>query len=185
MALSYYKRYRMDAPVSLATSIGHRLPLGYEFVPWNPELLSAHAEAKYRSFRCEVDSQVFPCLGDLHGCLRLMEEISQKPGFLPEATWLVRYLDPDQLPDYCGTIQGIRDEAGQGGIQNIGITPEHRGQGIGRVLIRQALLGFQRCGLSRSYLEVTVRNTGALRLYRRLGFRRVRTVYKAVEAVCS
>ena len=148
-------------------------------------MLSAHAEAKFRSFRFEVDSHVFPCLGDLHGCARLMEEISQKPGFLPESTWLVRYVYPDQMPDYCGTIQGIRDDTGQGGIQNIGITPEHRGQGIGTILIRQAMLGFERAGLSHAYLEVTVRNTGALRLYRRLGFRRVRTVYKAVEPVYS
>jgi GNAT superfamily N-acetyltransferase len=161
------------------------LPMGYEFVPWTDDLLSAHAEAKYRSFQREVDSHVFPCLGDLHGCLRLMEEISQKPGFLPEATWLVRYVCPDELPDYCGTIQGLRDDSGHGGIQNIGITPEHRGKGIGTALIRQTLLGFQAAGLSRAYLEVTVRNSGALRLYRRLGFRRIRTVYKAVEAVYS
>ena len=36
MALSYYKRYRMDASVSLAASIEDRLPVGYEFVPWSP-----------------------------------------------------------------------------------------------------------------------------------------------------
>jgi ribosomal protein S18 acetylase RimI-like enzyme len=30
-------------------------------------------------------------------------------------------------------------------------------------------------------LEVTVENAGAVRLYQRLGFRRVRTVYKVVD----
>ena len=68
-----------------------------------------------------------------------------------------------------------------GGVQNIGITPAHRGRGIGTCLIQQALTGFKQAGLQRAYLEVTARNKGAIRLYRRLGFRRARTVYKAVE----
>ena len=49
--------------------------------------MEAHADVKYLSFRTEIDANVFPCLGDCDGCLRLMHEIRQKPGFLPEATW--------------------------------------------------------------------------------------------------
>ena len=44
-----------------------------------------------------------------------------------------------------------------------------------------ALNGFRQAGLRRVYLEVTAQNQNALRLYKRLGFTRVRTVYKAVE----
>jgi ribosomal protein S18 acetylase RimI-like enzyme len=33
-------------------------------------------------------------------------------------------------------------------------------------------------------LEVTSQNVGAVRLYQRLGFRKVRTVYKAVQVAC-
>ena len=40
-------------------------------------------------------------------------------------------------------------------------------------------------GIGRVYLEVTAQNEGALRLYRRLGFVTVKTVYKAVEHVYS
>ena len=35
--------------------------------------LPVHAEVKYKSFREELDSNVFPCLGDREGCRRLME----------------------------------------------------------------------------------------------------------------
>ena len=35
--------------------------------------------------------------------------------------------------------------------------------------------------LGRAFLEVTAQNDGAVRLYRRLGFRRRKTLYKAVE----
>lgn len=85
----------------------------------------------------------------------------------------------------CGTVQGIRDPAGLGAIQNLGITPEHRNSGLGTALLFCALAGFQRAGIARVYLEVTAQNEGAIRLYRRLGFVTVKTVYKAVEAVYS
>jgi hypothetical protein len=45
--------------------------------------------------------------------------------------------------------------------------------------------GFRQAGISRVYLEVTAQNEGAIRLYRRLGFVTVKTVYKAVEPVYS
>ena len=83
---------------------------------------------------------------------------------------------------YCGTIQGIRDHAGLGAIQNVGVTPAHRNGGVGTALLRQAMQGFQRAGLSRVYLEVTAENVAAIRLYRRFGFVTVKTVFKAVEA---
>ena len=42
-------------------------------------------------------------------------------------------------------------------------------------LIRRA------AGLGRAFLEVTAENSGAVRLYRAVGFRRVKTLYKAVD----
>jgi GNAT superfamily N-acetyltransferase len=161
------------------------LPDGYRLFAWEPTLLGAHAETKYRSFRAEIDANVFPCLGDLHGCYRLMQEISQKDGFLPASTWLVAFDDPEGHREYCGTIQGIEDRTGLGAIQNLGITPMHRSRGLGSILMFHALEGFRRAGLQRAFLEVTAQNEGAIRLYRRLGFAKIRTVYKAVEVAYS
>ena len=92
---------------------------------------------------------------------------------------------PNRLPEFCGTVQGIRDVSGLGAIQNLGIAPEHRNGGLGTILLFHALQGFRRAGIGRVYLEVTAQNEGALRLYRRLGFVTVKTVYKAVEHVYS
>ena len=36
------------------------LPAGFKFHAWSHRLLNAHAEAKYRSFRNELDANVFP-----------------------------------------------------------------------------------------------------------------------------
>ncbi len=180
MESTYFKRFRMDADLSRART-RPPLPAGYRFVAWNEALVDIHARVKFRAFRDEIDADVFPCLGDLEGCRRLMREIRNKPGFLPHATWLVACgRSPEDL-QWCGTIQGVADRGGCGLIQNIGIVPGHRGMGLGTCLIEQALEGFLRHGLRSASLEVTAENCRAVRLYQRLGFRRMRTLYKVVD----
>ena len=63
MPVVFFKRYRMQFDLRDAQFSDSVLPEGYELLPWCPELLNAHAEAKYRSFRNELDANVFPCLG--------------------------------------------------------------------------------------------------------------------------
>lgn len=179
MALTYFKRFRMEIDLAALDLREPTVPAGYRLLPWDPSLLPAHAETKYQSFRSEIDANVFPCLGDYDGCVRLMQEISRKEGFLPEATWLA--VCEEGQGEFCGTVQGIRDRNGLGAIQNLGIVPEHRNRGLGSVLMMKALQGFRRAGLRRAYLEVTAQNDGAIKLYRRLGFVKARTVYKAIE----
>lgn len=180
MASTYFKRFRMEADL-LIPRRPPVLPEGYRLIAWNEALLDAHARTKYRAFCDEIDAVVFPCLGDLEGCRRLMREIRRKPGFLADATWLIaRVVAPGQHA-WCGTIQGVVDKLGTGMIQNVGIVPGHRGRGLGSLLVQQAMNGFGRAGLRKASLEVTAENTSAARLYRRLGFRRARTVYKVVE----
>jgi ribosomal protein S18 acetylase RimI-like enzyme len=186
MGLTYFKRFRMEIDLAGRKLTPLSPPPGYRLVPWDDSLLEAHAEAKYHSFRTEIDSNVFPCLGEWSGCHRLMHEICGKQGFLPEATWLIAHSTRfDDNPEYCGTIQGIRDYAGLGAIQNLGVTPEHRGRQLGTCLLIKALEGFQKAGLRRAFLEVTAQNVGAIRLYQRIGFVKARTVYKAVEVAYS
>src|SRR5262245_53156212 len=122
MGLTYFKRFRMEIDLVGRQFAAPRLSGGYRLLAWDDGLLDAHAEAKFHSFRGEIDSNVFPCLGDWLGCHRLMQEIRGKQGFIPGATWLVAYDSTrgnDSLrgqsprPDvdvasleYCGTIQG-------------------------------------------------------------------------------
>lgn len=182
MALTYFKRFRMEIDLRGRDFTRIWLPAGFEFIPWDERLIETHAETKFHSFRGEIDSNVFPCLGEYTGCVRLMEEIAAKPGFLPQATWLVAQKnEPGEVTTYCGTVQGVMDSSGMGAIQNLGVVPEFRGRGLGAALMQKALAGFQRAGLHRSFLEVTAQNSGAVQLYKRLGFARARTVYKVGE----
>lgn len=180
MGVMYFKRFRMEIELDRAEIAPPVLPERYRWQPWDAALVNEHADAKFRSFAAEIDANVFPCLAARDGCRRLMKEISARDGFIAEATWLLVHQPPQARAEFCGTVQGVRDED-CGGIQNLGVTPAHRGLGLGTCLLRQALLGFRQVGLPRAYLEVTARNAGAMRLYERFGFRRVRTVYKSSE----
>ncbi|TWT82730.1 Acetyltransferase YpeA [Planctomycetes bacterium CA13] len=181
MGLTYFKRFRMELDLAQPLSDGLTTPDGYELVPYSDGLVREHATAKYRSFREELDANVFPCLARLDGCLRLMREITGRAGFVPEATWLMRFRPSTSTrPEAVGTIQGLQAE-GWGAIQNIGISPKHRGKGLGSLLLLRAARGFRSAGLSKMHLEVTTDNTAAVRLYERIGFRRAQTVYKAAE----
>lgn len=177
MAITYYKRFRMeidlDGPPGPAPEA--LLPY-YAFVGWDEALLERHAEVKFLAFHEGIDSHVFPCLGERQGCQRLMREIRRKPGFLPDATWLIR-----GPVGYVGTIQGVIDRGPIGAIQNVGVAPAYRGLGLGRALVFKSLQGFRASGLRRVYLEVTAENSSAVRLYRDLGFRKAKTLYKAVD----
>lgn len=175
MAITYFKRFRMEVDLDGGLEPAP-LPLGFRWVAWQESLLDVHADVKYRCFRDELDAMVFPCLGDPQGCRRLMREIRRKPGFLPAATWLIA--GPD---GYCATIQGVVDRGPVGAIQNVGVVPDHRGLGLGRSLVRQCLHGFRVSGLRRVFLEVTAENDGAVRVYRDVGFRKAKTLYKAVD----
>jgi GNAT superfamily N-acetyltransferase len=172
-SISYFKRYKME--VDLRTLPLPQLPEEFTFAAWSYELLDVHADTLFGSFHQEIDAQVFPSFGDRQGSLCLMIEITRKRGFLPEATWLL--LGPVGA---CGTVQGLRERNGVGSIQNLGILPGWRGRGLGTALLLQALHGFRQAGLHRALLEVTAQNEPAVRLYRRLGFRRSKTLYKAV-----
>jgi ribosomal protein S18 acetylase RimI-like enzyme len=175
MNITYFKRFRMELDLEEAPPVSS-LPEGFHWIAWHESLLELHAEVKYQSFHHEIDSQVFPSLATRQGCASLMNEIRHRPGFIPEATWLIA-----SATGACGTVQGLRDRSGQGGIQNLGVAPPFRGRGLGQALLLQALQGFRRAGLGRAFLEVTAQNDGAVRLYRRMGFRCRKTVYKAVE----
>ena len=53
--------------------------------------------------------------------------------------------------------------------------------GLGRALLLRALAGFVSVGVPRAFLEVTATNAPAVRMYRSVGFRAFKTLYRGVE----
>jgi ribosomal protein S18 acetylase RimI-like enzyme len=178
----YYKRYQMEVDLRRWRRPAVAVRPGYRLLSWTPDLVDDHAEVKFISFRDELDAVVFPCLGDLASCRRLMQEICERDGFVPEATWLALYAPAGaRTAEPCGTIQAIRTERHRANIQNIGVTPHHRGGGVGGAMIAASLAGLHQVGVTKVVLEVTAENNAAVRLYRRLGFRVVKTLYKSCD----
>jgi ribosomal protein S18 acetylase RimI-like enzyme len=192
----YFKRHRMELDLRHPRPVVE-LPAGFYWLPWEAAVVDLHSQVKYQCFAGEMDARVFPCLGTLAGCRELMAAIATRPGFCPKATWLIagNGWSPRQLDapgaggvpygfssDVCvATVQGLLDEHRYGGIQNLGVVPEFRGMGLGWAILLKALDGFEACGARRAFLEVTAKNEAAVRMYRRLGFRSYKTIYREVE----
>ena len=175
--LRHFKRFRMERPLVGRAEL-LPLPAGFFVVPWDERFVDIHGDVKYRSFADEVDTVIFPNLASVTGCRLLMRAIRDCLGFCPRATWLVA--GPD---GYCGTVQGVLHPTGVGVIQNLGVTPECRGLGLGAVLLARAVAGFAACGARTAALDVTADNTAAVRLYRKFGFRATKTTYLAAVGV--
>ncbi|MEI7685994.1 MAG: GNAT family N-acetyltransferase [Planctomycetota bacterium] len=172
----YFKRFRME--IDLVAPLPEMPALGDDFawIPWDDAQLEAHAQVKQLCFLDEIDGVVFPNLVCRDGCLRLMREIRHKWGFCREATWLLAHQG-----EFIGTIQGVAERGGIGAIQNVGVIPAFRGRRLGTALVLKALHAFRSAGLAVGRLEVTADNAAAVRLYRRLGFRYRKTLYKVID----
>jgi ribosomal-protein-alanine N-acetyltransferase len=74
---------------------------------------------------------------------------------------IVGYVVADSVPNHGVSIGHIKDLA---------VAPEHRGEGIGRLLLARALTTLASEGVGRVKLEVRETNAAALSLYRDFGF---------------
>ena len=73
----------------------------------------------------------------------------------------------------CWTFEGPADDGGDGPVlflYDIHVAPERRGRGVGSAILAALADGARARGLRRIVLHVFEHNSGAIRLYERLGF---------------
>ena len=75
-----------------------------------------------------------------------------------------------EVVGWCDVIPLDRPSLAHRGVLGMGLLPLFRGQGIGTKLIRSALAAARAFGLHRVELTVREPNTGALKLYKKVGF---------------
>jgi ribosomal protein S18 acetylase RimI-like enzyme len=75
-----------------------------------------------------------------------------------------------EVVGWCDMTPKERPIYAHGGVLGMGLLPQFRGQGIGTKLIRSVLAAARTAGLHRVELTVRETNTGAIALYRKVGF---------------
>ncbi|NBR04892.1 MAG: GNAT family N-acetyltransferase [Planctomycetes bacterium] len=173
---SYLKRYRMELDFNPKDKVFvPELPENYAWQEWTWKVQEMHAEVIFESFHKEMDCQIFSSFHTLGGCSMLMREICLRAEFVPEATWLI---NAPEGP--CGSIQAILQKGKTLAIQNVGVTPQHRKKGLGKALLLKLISSLESYNLNKITLEVSAQNLAAIQLYRNLGFRKTKLIYKEI-----
>jgi ribosomal protein S18 acetylase RimI-like enzyme len=79
-------------------------------------------------------------------------------------------LSADEVVGWCDVTPKPRPIYAHSGVLGMGLLPQFRRQGIGKRLIAQSLAAARATGLQRVELMVRENNTGAIALYRKVGF---------------
>ncbi|MCR8455496.1 MAG: ribosomal protein S18-alanine N-acetyltransferase [Candidatus Korarchaeota archaeon] len=80
----------------------------------------------------------------------------------------------------CGMLENYKGDL-LGHVYSVAVHPEYRRMGLGTLLMQKTIEEFKRLGARAIRLECRVSNTGAIRLYEKLGFRIVSTMKKYYE----
>jgi ribosomal protein S18 acetylase RimI-like enzyme len=112
------------------------------------------------------------------GSLRFLNNIVRFPGcgaFDSSASFVAFSRVTGQLVGLV-LCSKIREDVGH--VTQICVTPDHRGRGIGELLIAETLRELRKRNFTELSLTVTQANTPAVKLYRRMGFQ-IRRVFDA------
>jgi RimJ/RimL family protein N-acetyltransferase len=81
-------------------------------------------------------------------------------------------MDGETVVGWCDVRRDGGFNTAHAGTLGMGLLPDYRGQGIGRLLIEAALDAARAIGLTRVALRVNASNLRAIRLYEAVGFER-------------
>ena len=137
---------------------------------WNDRLLEDAARLIMHAYRGHVDGRINDQYRSVGGSRRFLTNMLTFPGcgrFQPSSSRVA-------LEPITGELRGlvfaslISQHVGH--ITQICTLPAARGQGVGRLLLGQALEGLAEAGCQKVTLTVTARNEAAIALYQSFGF---------------
>lgn len=143
---------------------------GIRLEPWGSATFEEAARLILHAYQRHVDSLINDQYRTFAGAVRFMHNIAHYPGcgaFDPTASFIARSTTQGQLE---GMILTSRVKPEVAHITQICVLPERQRQGLGQALIARSLSQLRRQGVRSATLTVTAGNTGAVSLYRQLGF---------------
>jgi ribosomal protein S18 acetylase RimI-like enzyme len=155
-------------------SFGRPPAAGIAFERWSEGQMEPAAHLIARSYQSHVDSQINDQYRNVGGARRFLHNIIQYPGcgaFYQPAAVMAIDLKTREL---CGISLTSLVEPKTGHITQVCVAPERRGMGIGSDLLWRSIRAFCERGCEAVSLTVTAANSGAVRLYERIGFQTIR-----------
>jgi ribosomal protein S18 acetylase RimI-like enzyme len=146
------------------------LPPHIELSRWSPAHYQVAAELIHLSYAGHIDALINDQYCSLHGSLRFLHNIVRFPGcgvFDATESWV---LEDTRTRSLVGMLLCSRVADNVAHITQLCVAPSHRGSGLGRFLLRNAIRHLALSGFDAITLTVTEANTLAVKLYEELGF---------------
>jgi ribosomal protein S18 acetylase RimI-like enzyme len=151
------------------------LPADFVMVPWERKHDHEAAQLLYLTYRNHVDATINDQYGSAAGSERLIDNIVRHRGcgeHLPRVS-LVAIHQPSRKLAGVLAITSVRP--GTAHIPQVAVGREFQGCGLGTAMMEPAFRDLAGRGFREVSLTVTESNSGAVRLYERLGFETFRT----------
>jgi ribosomal protein S18 acetylase RimI-like enzyme len=137
---------------------------------WSEERQDDAARLIASAYEGHIDSRINDQYRSAAGARRFLLNIVQYPGcgsFFPPASFFAYERSTGKMAG-VSLASLVANDVGH--ITQICVAPSYSGQGIGYEMMRRSLESLHRHGCRKTSLTVTTANTGAIRLYERMGF---------------
>ena len=146
-----------------------------EIVPWEHQHDHQAARLLFEVYRNHVDAKINDHYKSLEGSTRLVENIVRHWGCgenLPGASLVAIHRPTQKIAAILG-MTAVRPRTAH--IPQIAVAPEFQGLGLGTAMMELSFHRLAKQGYQEVTLTVTDRNSGAVRLYERMGFETFRS----------
>lgn len=167
------RRANASKPATAASSAWAREEI--ELIPWQKKFNNDAAKMLFESYQEHVDALINDQYASELGATRLVENIFHNQGcgeFLPRISRMALHRPSQAL---AGILTVTRVQAATAHIPQVGVGPAFQGLGLGTAMMEQAFEDLRQDGFEQVTLTVTDSNSGAVRLYERLGFETFKT----------
>jgi ribosomal protein S18 acetylase RimI-like enzyme len=165
-----HPRLFMTLMLRSAINQGRRLSADFELKRWSDQDYQGAAAVITGSYRNHIDSAINDQYRTVTGSLRFLNNIVRFPGCgqFDGNSSFIAYHKPSRTP--VGVILCSQVKHDVGHITQVCVLPEYRGKGIGEALLAANVDDLRRRNFEMLSLTVTEGNTGAVDLYKRLGY---------------
>ena len=156
----------------------YHLPFGFSFVNYTPKLDRQFVRAFYDAFRDTVETRLYSELKSLELTKKTIYK-KMINRYLVSKGWIFGIEKEGKIIGFAM----LKSELNNGFINAIGVIPEYQGQGLGKILMYEAMRRLKSSGFSQIRLSVTKSNKKAYELYKSLNFRKVGAFLKGYKYI--